>query len=300
MKKTMNSTAITATEKSMNERRKTCESILANAQLICGKHIAEIPLDLFNVDEGYQRSIAGARWAKINNIAQNFDVNKAGLVLVSYRPNFGAFFIVDGQGRYQAAKLAGIKSLACQIRENCSVKDEALLFVEQDDNSTTLSAHNKFKAGMIAELKNCVSMNTIMQKYGIDRPQQIRAIGTALGLASTNPTELDWIFRVIHRSGWDSIENGFSRSVILGLKALYEHEFVRADEMENKLVPILAKNSPNQFRAVAELIGNPRRMKYMNLFVVLNGIVNDDKSIVYNLLKNGIKLDAKTKLAVKA
>ena len=291
---------LTATEVTMSENRAACSSILESSQLVCGKRIAEIPLPLLRVDEGYQRTIAGSRWAKINKMAEHFDENKAGLILVSYRPAFGAFFIVDGQGRYQAAKIAGLDSLACQIRENCSVKDEAKLFVEQDDNETKLSAHNKFKAGMIAEMENCVSMNTIMQRYGIDRPQQVRAIGTALNLAQTNPTELDWIFRMIHNSGWDSIENGFSRSIMLSLKTLYEHEFVRASELEEKLVPVMAMNSPNQLRAVAELIGNPRRMKYMNLFMVLNGLVNDDKLIIHNLVKNGIKLNSNNKSVATA
>ena len=291
---------LTATEVTMSENRTACSSILESSQLVCGKRIAEIPLSLLRVDEGYQRTIAGSRWAKINKMAEHFDENKAGLILVSYRPAFGAFFIVDGQGRYQAAKIAGLNSLACQIRENCSVKDEAKLFVEQDDNETKLSAHNKFKAGMIAEMENCVSMNTIMQRYGIDRPQQVRAIGTALNLAQTNPTELDWIFRMIHNSGWDSIENGFSRSIMLSLKTLYEHEFVRASELEEKLVPVMAMNSPNQLRAVAELIGNPRRMKYMNLFMVLNGLVNDDKLIIHNLVKNGIKLYSNNKAVATA
>lgn len=262
-------------------RAPQCAFVLDSAVRLDGKQFASIPLELLRIDFAYQREIHGSRWAKVINIANGWNPDKAGAILVSFRPALNFFFIIDGQGRYEAAKRAGEQSITACILEDQGIESEAKLFLSQDDNTTRVGQHDKVKAGIIAKHENCLRLQSVMQKYGIERPQEISSIGTALGIAAANPTELDWIFRTIHQAGWDEMTNGYSRSVFKALHQLYEREFNHLDRVETTLVPVMAANSPNVFRSVADLTGNSNKAKFMNVYKIMSDIIakNNGKAL---------------------
>ena len=113
MKKLNNARTIksAATDSDKLRAQMIVDAATKNAVVMNGELVANIPLDLLFVDKSYQREIRGTHSDKIVDMANHFDYAKAGQIVVSYREDVGQFAIIDGQGRWRAAKLAGLQSL---------------------------------------------------------------------------------------------------------------------------------------------------------------------------------------------
>src|SRR3546814_16693938 len=86
-------------------------------------------IDQLLVDDSYQRSIeGGASQRLIVKIAENWDWRLCLPLIVSRRQ--GALYVIDGQHRYEAAKLRGdIRDLPIVLFDFDDPKAEAELFV---------------------------------------------------------------------------------------------------------------------------------------------------------------------------
>ena len=187
------------------------EMVNSNAIVIGNKKIGLIPVTEMFVDTTYQRTVQ----SKVNKISKNWDSNKCAILQVSYRSNVDKYAIIDGQNRWEAAKKAGVTHLLCQIYENLTLKEEAKIFSEQNDNVTRISSADKFKSLLVMDDKICLQIKELCDKFGISIR---KTYGDSLcktrknlnGLVSAQRIVeqygincLRWIFTVIEKSGWD-------------------------------------------------------------------------------------------------
>lgn len=261
-----------------------CESILRASVQVAGQTICVVPTRLLRVDDAYQRQIRNGRWGKIAAIASGWDDNKVGAILVSYRAENGYFFVIDGQGRFQAAKQSGHEHLLCQVIKNASLEDEAELFLSQDDNKTRVSLQQKIKAGVVAKHENCLKLKEVLAKHGIVNMDEIKAIGTALEIVSQNPKELDWILSVLGFTGWNLAKNGYSRIVLKALHELYSRNFEDMEKISKFVIPAMMANSPEVFRAVGNLT-KASKAQYLNMYSLFVALIEQKKETTSQLVK---------------
>lgn len=112
-------------------------TILSSATQIGNKKFINVPIELLQIDEDYQREIG----SKVNKIVTEYDPNKMRAGLVSYRDN--QFWLIDGQNRSAALKILGIQTMCCEYVEGLTKAQEAALFVAQNDNVTKLNPAEK-------------------------------------------------------------------------------------------------------------------------------------------------------------
>lgn len=112
-------------------------TILSSATKIGNKTFINVPIDLLQIDEDYQREIG----SKVNKIVAEYDANKMRAGLCSYRDN--QFWLIDGQNRRAALKKLNIQTMCCELVEGLTKGEEAALFVSQNDNVTKLNPAEK-------------------------------------------------------------------------------------------------------------------------------------------------------------
>ena len=238
----------------LSNERKMAEAFLANAWKIGNVLIGLLPLDLMMVDYSYQRPTK----SRVQKIATDFNPNKCGFLLVSYREPDGKFAIIDGGNRFEAAKLIGLPSLPCQILTDLSVEEEALVFAAQNDNRTRLDANDLLKAQVCAGNESAVGFWNLCNEFGIRLCNKGAAVNTlacihrARKLYKENVDALRWVFSMIGKANWNTVQKGYSIYTITALFSLYRADAV--EEIESKLVPIMLKIAPAVLLAKAEAI----------------------------------------------
>ena len=130
----------------------------ATSRLKCNPPLGRMPVLQFvppaelNIDPVYQRSIESAgSQVLIRKIAQHWDWDLCLPLVVSEREG-GLLFVIDGQHRWEAAKLRGdIGQLPCTVRRYASSADEAASFVHLNQQRRALSKMDLFKAAVASE-----------------------------------------------------------------------------------------------------------------------------------------------------
>lgn len=111
------------------------------------------------VDHEYQRSLeAKASQRLISRLAQHWNWDLCQPLVVSRRQG-GDLFVIDGQHRWEAAKLRGdIAQLPCVVVEYESAADEAASFVHLNQQRRPLSKIDLFKAAIASEDKQACAI----------------------------------------------------------------------------------------------------------------------------------------------
>lgn len=146
-------------------------ALLAKPTEVNGAKFCALPTKMLDVDYTYQRP---AKINEVRNIAASWDSTKAGAVLVNYRD--GRLYIMDGQHRWEAAKQAGLPHLMCLVSIGLTHDEEADVFINQNVNTTRMTAYDRFYArcakeadpfaqGMQALL---ISVSTSANKFKFD------------------------------------------------------------------------------------------------------------------------------------
>ena len=205
----------------------------ANAIRIGVRKFALIPVTEMFIDETYQRSVQN----KVNKIANNWNDNKCDILQISYRTDIDKYAIIDGQNRWAAACKIGITHLLCQIFEGLTLKEEAQIFAEQNDNVTKISSADKFKSLLVMEDKTCLQIKSLCDEFGIsirktqgDSLNKIRKNLNGLVSAQRIVEQygikcLRWIFTVIEKSGWELTAKAYSYKSIEILFNFYQSRF---------------------------------------------------------------------------
>lgn len=187
------------------------QMVNANSMVIAGKKLGLIPTTEMFIDTTYQRTVQ----SKVNKISKNWDSNKCAILQVSYRSDVDKYAIIDGQNRWEAAKKAGVTHLLCQIYENLTIKEEAKIFAEQNDNVTRISSADKFKSLLVMDDKICLQIKELCDEFGISirktygdslckTRKNLNGLVAAQRIVEQYGINcLRWIFEVIEKSGWD-------------------------------------------------------------------------------------------------
>ena len=125
----------------------------ATNRLKCNPPLGRMPVLQFimpgelRVDPSYQRSLeAESSQTLIRKIAQFWNWDLCQPLVVSRRTN-GELFVIDGQHRWEAAKLRGdIAQLPCVVVEYSNAADEAASFVHLNQQRRPLTKIDLFKA----------------------------------------------------------------------------------------------------------------------------------------------------------
>lgn len=206
------------------------EMVNANAIVIGNKKIGLIPVTEMFVDTTYQRTVQ----SKVNKISKNWDSNKCAILQVSYRFDVDKYAIIDGQNRWEAAKKAGVTHLLCQIYENLTIKEEAKIFAEQNDNVTRISSADKFKSLLVMDDKICLQIKELCDEFGISirktygdslckTRKNLNGLVAAQRIVEQYGIKcLRWIFEVIEKSGWDLTAKAYTDRSFQVLIAFYK------------------------------------------------------------------------------
>lgn len=204
-----------------------------NAMVIAGKKLGLIPVSEMFIDTTYQRTVQ----SHVNKIAKNWDNNKCAILQVSYRQDTDKYAIIDGQNRWTAAKKAGITHLLCQIYENLTIKEEAKIFSEQNDNVARIASADKFKSLLVMGNEVCLQIKELCDEFGISirktygdslckTRKNLNGLIAAQRIVEIHGIEcLRWIFTVIEKSGWDLTAKAYTDRSFQVLIAFYKARF---------------------------------------------------------------------------
>lgn len=209
------------------------QMINANAVKFGNKKLAIIAVTEMFVDTRYQRTVQ----SHINKIAKNWNDNKCAILQVSYRSDMDKYAIIDGQNRWQAAQKAGITHLLCQVYEGLSIKEEAKIFAEQNDNVARIASADKFKSLLVMEDKTCLQIRDLCNEFGIairktygdslsKTRKNLNGLIAAQRIVENYGIEcLRWIFTVIEKSGWDLTAKAYTDRSFQVLLSFYRARF---------------------------------------------------------------------------
>ena len=208
-----------------------CEAVMANAKSYDGKKIAQIPVELLNLDS-YQRN----EGPTVASIAKHWDERKCDPLLVSYRD--GNFYVVDGQHRLAAAKLIGKKDITCVIFE-MNRDEEVRHFMTQRDNVRNLSAYQQMWAGREGGDELATSVFRVFADMEIELVDGRRcklgdccAVATARNICDKYGEDgLRAVLKTIQQIGWRYTRGGLSSPCLRAFKNLYRYTGGNQDVM---------------------------------------------------------------------
>lgn len=236
-------------------KRAMAENTLKNAYEIWGKKIADVRVELMDVDDSYQRVVSNT----VKKLMQAWDNDQCTFLWASYRD--GKFYIIDGQHRLAVAKAKGIESLPCIIFTGLSREDEALIFARQNLNVKKLLPVDTFKANIangnasIPEVEIDMSINTICKKYQVEVKKRAgananeRVIGSITCarriISQSGVKALDWMLHTIATTNWKDCSNAYSYEIMETMYSFYRAHESYLDNATVILKDIMNEKSPD-------------------------------------------------------
>lgn len=183
-----------------------------------------------------------------------FDPDRLGYIVVSERD--GSYWIIDGQHRFELAKLhAGDEWADFKLEAQCyfglSEEQEAAKFLELNDK-LAVTAFDKFRIGVVASLPVQSDIDRVVRSLGLKvaRERGAGAIGAVTSLEkvykSTGPGGLAHTLAIV-RDAFGGF--GFESSIIAGVSAFrsrYEGR-ISEDEIVRKL-----SRTPSGFKGLMQ------------------------------------------------
>jgi hypothetical protein len=154
-------------------------------------------IEQINVDADYQRDL---RHELVNKIAREYDIVKAGPILVSERDD-GQLWCIDGQHRMAGAQQAGETEIFAHVVHGLSQANEAELRLARNDRKSD-TAQEKFRSRLVMKDPVAHAISAIVQSVGTEvnltanSYSGINAIATLEILYNLDHTG-DWLLRVL-------------------------------------------------------------------------------------------------------
>lgn len=262
--KVVGNNAVVENTNVVEEGNMLARTVMANSYTLWGKKIADIPVDLLELDHSYQRVETG----NAKNIADNWDDNACEFLLVSYRN--GKFYVIDGQHRMIAAKIKGIESLPCVILVGLSKSEEARRFSVQGMGRRKLTPNDTFKANIecgnieYKEVATDMEIKRICDKYGVTisksnfnlnyNPKRLRSISRSRRIIDSAGSEcFEWIIDTVANSNWDECSDAYEKDMLILLKNYYvEHNRIgNLEQATEKLITVMNRVTPKEIIAQA-------------------------------------------------
>lgn len=218
------------------------------------KKFAMVPVADMRVDKAYQRTLK----KRVKKMAARWDYNKCDVLVTSFRDD--AFYIVDGQHRYEAAKMNGVQYLACQVLEGMNQVEEAQRYLSQNTESCTLTPYDMWNANLLVGdpidctvNKLCKEYNVkVMGCFGTKGASVLGSLTEARNIVKTSGAAgLRWILEVLNDAKWGEVKRGHNSHIMRALRRFYvthKHEIFRYTD---RVKCILHMNDPVKFQSKA-------------------------------------------------
>lgn len=228
-----------------------------------GKRIAVVPLELMKIDYSYQRVVT----KNVNYLTKKWNKDECDPLIVSFRDN--AFYIIDGQHRYYAAKANNVESLLCVIRTGLTRKMEAGIYVKMNTSRKPLKPIDTFKANLIngdesiPEVAIDLKANEICKAYNVEisMSKNARCMPVYAARSSFQPKRkidiedgskrLNYILSVITKTPWIENYKALCSDIIDSLNVYYTENKLNLKECEQKLINVMKDYSINEFSSYA-------------------------------------------------
>lgn len=215
-----------------------------------GKFTCSIPVSLLKIDPAYQR-ISTRTKAKLKKLASNWNEDKLTPIIVVPHPEEYCFYIIDGYGRlivsttmlsitYKSLDAIVLTRVPKDKKER--QKFEAELFIGQGsevERITPVQMHNaRLLIGDIAAINLQELLDTYAVSYVSTSGQRDKAVlgsyDTAYHISKRNGKKcLEFIFSIIENAGWKNETNGYSKTIMNGLKNIWNA--YPTPELHNKM-----------------------------------------------------------------
>ncbi len=120
-----------------------------------------LPIASIQVDEDYQRQL---RYDLVNKIGREYDIVKAGPILVNERPGDG-LWCVDGQHRMAGAAQAGETEIFAHVTHGLTVAEEAELRLARNDRRSD-NTFEKFRTRLVMGDEKAHAIMEIARQHG--------------------------------------------------------------------------------------------------------------------------------------
>jgi len=120
-----------------------------------------ITIEQINVDDDYQRDL---RHAFVNQLAQGYDIVKAGAILVNERGD-GVLWCVDGQHRMAAALQAGETEIFAHVLHGKTKEQEAEIRLARNNRKSD-TMQEKFRTRLVMGEEKAHRMVEIVEQHG--------------------------------------------------------------------------------------------------------------------------------------
>ncbi len=160
-----------------------------------------VHIDNLEINPNAQRALDTGR---AKRMANNFLPQAAGTLVVCRRD--GKNYVVDGQHRLAAARMAGVTTMTCEIHHGLSQQHEAELFLINNKESKPPTKYDEYRIGLIAEHPLFVETQQVLDKHGLrmapgPTTNAIGAISAVTGIVQTHGADiLDASLTVLERA----------------------------------------------------------------------------------------------------
>ncbi len=174
-----------------------------------------------HIDQKYQRKI---NQAVIHRIANNWSWIACGVLLVSLRSDGSGHFIVDGQHRWEAAKLLNnVKELPCLVFELNKIEDEAIGFLAANTERRILKIEDQFNALLLTDDPVAKTVEQLARQAGrhIGKPSDkthIACVGALMRAVRIDQQAIERVWPIISRLTQDQPLSGMLVTGIFSLE----------------------------------------------------------------------------------
>lgn len=261
------------------EEKKLAVTLLKNSQKVGNKVFLEIPLTSMQVDhEMYQRPLQ----RHVRTIAKNWNDDKCDPLMVNYRTD-GYFYLIDGQHRYEAARMRGLESLVCCVFVGLTLKEEADLFTEQNEGTKKLSPFDTYKANLCRGETIDTQIQEVCNKYGIrvergNGIRKLKSVTTARSIIKgSGKNTLEWIFDIFNKCGWNNFKDTYGADVLQALCNVVTNYSDDLDRVTGKLIDFFKGSSPSEIAALGN-VEFPQYGRAIRFNMILDEVIKEEES----------------------
>ena len=261
---------------------------------INGKEFAAIPLELFNVNNKWQRDVTSRKAKrKIVELVENWDPGQCRPVTVIYNETTQKYDVIDGGHRVEAAKLLNLGELVAEIIRPTGTQEEkdrfaAKLFAEQGIAVDRLTPAEKHRANVLNGVPANLTLELAAEKYGFSltrnytvrgkQKNYVYGFNEALKLAGWFPELLNRTFAVIKGIHWNEENNGLSVEALRMIWKTLSYHMDNADDVGKAIERALIGKTPKEAFSLA-MADYPGRTTTSRDLLWLEGKVCDDLKI---------------------
>lgn len=235
--------------------KKRAVTYFKNAQKVGNKVYLDIPLEMLKVDrEMYQRPVQ----RHVKKIAMEWNDDKCDALIVNYR-NDGYFYILDGQHRFEAGLMRNMDSIVCNVFVGMTVKEEAELFVEQNEGTKKLTPYDTYKANVCrGDIVDC-AIKEVCDCYGIkvvksSTPNTLKSVTRARTIIKNCGKDgLHWIFALIAEAGWNNFKDTYTDTMLNAFYNVYQNCQNNLPLAKERLVEFCKVTTPKEVVALANI-----------------------------------------------